>query len=194
MALTEIDRELLHRCLRGSAAGWRDFVNRFLGLFVQVIQHACELQGRECGSEELNDHCCEILLTLAKEDFAVLRSFRGESSLATYLCVVARRIVVPRLSTERGRDPGARLTGQRSFSRQEPQRLDDDDLVQQMVNGLAEPQASIIRQFHLEGKSYRQISDGLGIPESSIGPTLARARDRLRGGGDSDTDERQRRG
>lgn len=41
-------------------------------------------------------------------------------------------------------------------------------------------EADVIRQFHLEGKSYREISASLGIPENSIGPTLSRALDRMR--------------
>ena len=41
--------------------------------------------------------------------------------------------------------------------------------------------AKIVRQYHLEGRSYREISAGLGVPENSIGPTLSRARARLRG-------------
>ncbi len=34
--------------------------------------------------------------------------------------------------------------------------------------------------FHLEGRSYREISAILGIPENTIGPTLTRASERLR--------------
>jgi RNA polymerase sigma-70 factor, ECF subfamily len=38
-----------------------------------------------------------------------------------------------------------------------------------------------VQQFHLEGRSYREISSRLGVPENSIGPTLSRARAKLRG-------------
>jgi len=41
-------------------------------------------------------------------------------------------------------------------------------------------EAEIVRQFHLEGKSYRQISNDLKVSQNSIGPTLTRARERLR--------------
>ena len=34
--------------------------------------------------------------------------------------------------------------------------------------------------FHLEGKSYQEISSAVGMPENSIGPILSRARDKLR--------------
>jgi RNA polymerase sigma-70 factor (ECF subfamily) len=34
--------------------------------------------------------------------------------------------------------------------------------------------------YHLEGKSYHEISQDLGIPENSIGPALSRARAKMR--------------
>ena len=59
-------------------------------------------------------------------------------------------------------------------------RIENRELVQRMLEGLPEHEASIIRQFHLEGRTYREIGERLGIPENSIGPTLARAREKLR--------------
>jgi RNA polymerase sigma-70 factor (ECF subfamily) len=50
-----------------------------------------------------------------------------------------------------------------------------------MLAGLPDMEAKIVRQFHIEGRSYREISTGLGVPENSIGPALSRARARLRG-------------
>jgi RNA polymerase sigma-70 factor (ECF subfamily) len=40
--------------------------------------------------------------------------------------------------------------------------------------------AKIVRQYHIEGRTYREISNGLGVPENSIGPALSRARAKLR--------------
>jgi RNA polymerase sigma-70 factor (ECF subfamily) len=49
-----------------------------------------------------------------------------------------------------------------------------------MLQGLSATEAGIVRLYHLEGCTYREISAKLGIPENSIGPTLARAREKLR--------------
>ncbi|GIS58596.1 MAG: hypothetical protein CM1200mP2_08210 [Planctomycetaceae bacterium] len=46
--------------------------------------------------------------------------------------------------------------------------------------GLDERDAGVVRLFHLEGRSYSEISQVLGLAENSIGPTLARARGRLK--------------
>ena len=37
-----------------------------------------------------------------------------------------------------------------------------------------------MRLYHLEGKSYQEISDRMGMPENSVGPTLSRARRKIR--------------
>jgi RNA polymerase sigma-70 factor (ECF subfamily) len=34
--------------------------------------------------------------------------------------------------------------------------------------------------YHLEGKTYQEISRSVGMPENSVGPMLSRARAKLR--------------
>ena len=41
-------------------------------------------------------------------------------------------------------------------------------------------EAEIVRMYHLEGKSYNEISTAMGMPENSVGPTLSRARSKMR--------------
>ncbi|MCY2962914.1 MAG: sigma-70 family RNA polymerase sigma factor [Planctomycetota bacterium] len=186
MALTDIDRNLLQRCLSGSPEGWRDFVNRFLGLFIHVVQHSAQSRSLTVSSEDVEDLCAEVFLALLDRDFAILRQFRGNASLATYLCVISRRIIVRQLAQRRSAEAFGHISVSEAVlesigaNSSDIQRIEDQEHVGLMLDGLAEPEASIIRQFHLEGRSYREISDDLGIPENSIGPTLTRARARLR--------------
>ena len=42
MVLSEIDRNLLDRCLARKPRSWEDFVDRFLGLVVHVINHTSQ--------------------------------------------------------------------------------------------------------------------------------------------------------
>jgi RNA polymerase sigma-70 factor (ECF subfamily) len=129
-------------------------------------------------------------LATIRNDFAVLRNFRGQSSLATYLTVVARRIVVRDLLA---RGPGGRLSVGAQHSPQAipdphvgPEKpTTDRDEVEHLLGGLQGTEALVVRMFHLEGKSYQEISTMVGMPENSIGPILARARDKLRRAGAS---------
>ena len=186
MALTEIDRNLLKRCLAREPGAWKDFVDRFIGLFVHVIQHTAHVRSVKLTPHDVDDLCADVFLALLADDFAVLRRFRSKSSLATYLTVVARRVVVREMARKRMAEALGHVNSQtqgtlESASRPiEHQRIDDREEVQRLLEDLGDADAEIVRQFHLEGKSYREISNRLGIPENSIGPTLSRARDRMR--------------
>lgn len=186
MALTDIDRDLLKRCLAQEPGGWKDFVDRFIGLFVHVVNHAAHARSVRLAPEDVDDLCAEVFLTLIGNDFAVLRQFRGESSLATYLTVVSRRVIVREMAKRRMAEALGHVTAHQAAidhahaERIEVQRIENRDEVQRMLDGLADQEAQIVRQFHLEGRSYREISIGLGIPENSIGPTLTRARAKIR--------------
>ena len=58
------------------------------------------------------------------------------------------------------------------------QQLVDQEEVQRLLSSLQGAEADIVRMYHLEGKSYQEISLVVGVPENSIGPVLSRARAR----------------
>ena len=185
MGLSEIDRNLLERCLQRKSRAWEDFVDRFLGLVVHVVNHTAQARSIRLGPQDRDDLCAEVFLAIIKGDFALLRNFRGESSLATYLTVVARRIVVRELlhrkSIARLAPAGAEnAEGAADPQTSHEQRVSDEDEVQRLLGSLQGTEAQVVRLFHLEGKSYQEISTAVGMPENSIGPILSRARDKLR--------------
>ena len=186
MALTDIDRQLLRRCLDEEPGAWKDFVDRFVGLFVHVVHHVAHARSVPIRSEDVDDLCAEIFLALLANNSAALRQFHGKSSLATYLTVVARRVVVREIARRRmaealGHVGAHGANAERPDSAVAPQeRVDDHDQVRRMLEELPDRDAEVVRQYHLEGRSYREISARLGIPENTIGPTLTRARERLR--------------
>ena len=189
MGLSEIDRNLLERCLQKKARAWEDFVDRFLGLVVHVVNHTAQARSVRLSPEDRDDLCAEVFLAAVRNDFALLRNFRGQSSLATYLTVVARRIVVRELLS---RKTVARLGDGNSphalQSLPDPQpsvenRLSNREEVQRLLEGLQGTEAQVVRMYHLEGKSYQEISSAVGMPENSIGPILSRARNKLRRAG-----------
>ncbi|MEZ6048810.1 MAG: hypothetical protein R3C11_25165 [Planctomycetaceae bacterium] len=101
VALTEIDKNLLKRCLAEEPGAWKDFVDRFLGLFIHVIRHTASARSAQLSDQDVEDICSEVFLQLLANDYQVLARFRGKSSLATYLTVISRRIVVREISNRR---------------------------------------------------------------------------------------------
>jgi len=190
VALTEIDRFLLKNCLSQKPGAWKDLVDRFLGLFIHVVQHTGHVRSVRLSKEDVDDLCADIFVTLLADDYAILRNFRGTSSLATYLTVIARRVVIREISRRRMAeamghvDAHAASLDQAQAShlqyQRDQQRIEDQEEVRVMLEGLPMPDAEIVRQFHIEGRSYREISNSLNISENSIGPALSRAREKLR--------------
>jgi RNA polymerase sigma-70 factor (ECF subfamily) len=160
-----------------------------MGLIVHVINHTAQARSVRLSPADVDDLCAEVLLNIVKDDFALLRRFRGQSSLATYLTVVARRIVVReilnRKTVARLRDGSVpQVALEKPDSRAQPeQRLSDLEEVRRLLAGLQATEARVVRMYHLEGKSYQEISSAVGMPENSIGPILSRARSKMRRAG-----------
>jgi RNA polymerase sigma-70 factor (ECF subfamily) len=191
VVLSEIDRNLLERCLQGKPRAWEDFVDRFMGLVVHVVSHTAQARSIRLSPEDRDDLCAEVFLAVVGRDYALLRNFRGHSSLATYLTVAARRIVIHQLLSRKSTSPlgdGPQPHSPQNVPDPHPaaeQRLSDREEVERLLGSLPETEARVVRMYHIEGKSYRQISSTLSMPENSIGPILSRARDRIRRTGTS---------
>ncbi len=183
MALSNLDRELLRDCLADDSDAWRGFCDRFIGLVIHVVYHTTNSWNIRISDETRDDLVSDVFVALLDKDFAVLRRFRGECSLATFLAVVARRIVLRRISQMKLKSEVRSL----SEMDMEPEsadnatmNYDNADLVEDSLAKLSSPEAAAIRMFHLEGKTYQEIGSHLGMPENSIGPFLSRARDKIR--------------
>ncbi len=192
MTLTEIDRNLLKRCLAEEPGAWKDFVDRFMGLFVHVVTHTAHAHSVRLVQDDIDDLCAEIFMALLAKDYAILKRFRGQSSLATYLTVIARRVVVHTIVRRRMSEALGHVAAQHPDMKQQAdshhfdlKRIEDQDEIEKMLVDLPADDAEVVKQYHLQGRSYREISSQLGIPENTIGPTLTRARQRLRRGATS---------
>ena len=186
MALTDVDKDLLKRCLSRQTGSWNDFVERYLGLIYQAIHFTAHLRSARLNPEDVEDIAAEVLVQIIADNYKVLREFKGTANLATYLTVIARRICVHELSR--------RQTVRESIKKGESRLLDDlpdeSEAAMKGIERLEEVEAllrklrgkdrEIVRQFYLEGRTYEEISTDLDIPVNSIGAVLSRARAKLR--------------
>ena len=183
VSLSEVDRLLLQRCLDRAPRAWQDFVDRFLGLVVHVANHTAEARGLSIDQSTRDDLVADVFLTLVANDFSVLRRFRRNCSLATYLTVIARRVIVRRLRSMQ-QQKGILTDVSDRPSEERPPRIENLEEVQKLLLRLDPKDANVVRMYHLEGKSYQEISRVIGMSENSIGPVLSRARDKMRNGSD----------
>lgn len=183
MALSDIDRNLLDRCLARKPRAWEDFVDRFTGLIIHVVNHTARCRSIMLTSADREDLTADVLLTIIRDDFAVLRRFRGKSSLATYLTVVSRRVIVRKLVETRTATPLGTAAEVAANDAASEQRMTDREEVEQLMEQLDDSEAAVVRMYHLEGKTYQEISRTTGMPTNSVGPMLTRARAKLRNAG-----------
>jgi RNA polymerase sigma-70 factor (ECF subfamily) len=180
VALSEIDRNLLERCLTHKPRAWDDFVDRFMGLIVHVINHTAQCRSIRLTPADREDLISEVFLAIVDHDFGVLRHFRRQSSLATYLTVVARRVVVRKLIQGSTAAPLAQMVAEAAVDDPGPNKLVDREHVEFLLGELDRDEAEVVRLFHLEGKTYQEISRSTGMPENSVGPMLSQARSKMR--------------
>jgi RNA polymerase sigma-70 factor (ECF subfamily) len=182
--LREIDRQLLDRCLGKEPGAWNDFVDRYMGLIYHVIHHVSHARSIVLSPDDTEDIAAEIFLAIVDEDYAVLRRFKGASSLPTYLTVIARRVCVREVvkrqrEAELGHTHAHRaVTGDDDST--EAEAIASAEEVERMLENLPEREAEVVKLYHLKYLNYRQIGKQLGIPENSVGPILAKARQQLR--------------
>lgn len=183
MALSNLDRELLRDCLDKAPDAWENLTDRFLGLVIHIINHTAFARNVNLSQELRDDLVADVFVSWIDKNFAILRRFRGQSSLATYLTVVSRRVVLRRFSQLRlpqshqsieslNLDPASQETN--SYTREEFEQLEAT------IGKLSQHEAQAVRMFHLEGKSYSEIGSYIGMPENSVGPFLSRAREKIR--------------
>lgn len=182
MPLTPVDRDLLQRCLRRERGSWNDFVDRYLGLVYHTIHHTAYLRSVPLQPEDVEDAAAEVLLEIIADDYAALRQFRGQASLATYLTVIARRVAVHSLNKRAARPERQTRDGRadRIDNRKLPGGLESVEEVAKFIKRLPTRERRVVRLFYLEGRSYEEISTALHLPVNSIGPVLSRARKMLR--------------
>lgn len=183
---TAVDRELLKRCLNKDPGSWNDFVDRFLSLIYHVIGYTSHLRSVRVGPEDVEDIAAEVLLKIVANDYKVLREFRGESSLATYLTVVARRICVHELA-RRQQVKDAIKRGESRLPEAEPddapaaqKGIESLELVEKLLKKLSGREREIVRLYYLEARTYEEISTETDVPVNTIGSVLSRARKKLR--------------
>ena len=186
MPLTERDRTLLTELLSGRSGSWKSFIDRFGGLVVEVIRHTAHSHSLKLNQDDVDDLCADTWAELLARDMAALRTFRGRCSLATYIAVIVRRVVVRKLTQHRFRNAMGHVVAHQAAieraSAEPPQirHVEAKDEVESLMTRLPHAAARLARMFYIDELSYREIATKLNAPVNTIGPMLTRLRNLLR--------------
>ncbi|MCI0342316.1 MAG: sigma-70 family RNA polymerase sigma factor [Planctomycetales bacterium] len=177
------DKELAAACARGDGEAWQRFLDRCGPTIVASVRRALGAGGAVAAAD-IEDCAAEVIAELLADEAALLRSFRGEARLTTWLWVIARRTAIA-WRTRRARGPGSASEEALAAVRDRSEgpedaaaRRDAAAAVARAVAELPPRDREILRLFYDAGKSQAEISAAVGIPVAQVSTALFRAREK----------------
>ena len=166
------DQELIARVLNGEPAAER-------ALYEAHVDRVYRLAWRLTGDAHQAEDCTQDTFVRA---FERLAGFRGESSLATWLCAIAHSTALNALrKTKRFRERETDLDSAPELAT--ASRRSEPDLKERMgqaLDRLAPGYRTVFVMHDLEGYTHEEIGATLGIEIGTSKAQLSRARARLR--------------
>ena len=163
----------LKACIKGSKAGWDQFVDSCSGLIYAAVRRA--YRNRNVDQQEIDDRVQDVFVQLLQNDSKLLRAFDpNRASLSTYLTLIARSVVYQH--THKKRLDTVSL-------------IDDDGPVQRQpavngtldgLQGLTERQQLVMQMLFEQGLTVEQAAHRLGVDPQTIRSTKHKALTRLR--------------
>ncbi len=183
------DRELIERCVKRAGGAWEEFLSRYR----PVLERAAAASlARVLGSASADDVEAVIeaaLVRIVQDDYAALRGFGGRSSLAGYLRAIATHVALNHVRGERRKGwlrfrpleaaPERSTEESSAFEEVEASEARVAEL-RRALDRLPSRDRLILKLFHLDGASYKEIGRVLDMPVNAVSPTLSRAREKLR--------------
>ena len=172
------DAELIERCLRSDSSAWEQIVSRFKR---KVFHIAYKFTGRHDNAEDLTQ---DIFLKV----FRSLGKFNRDADFSTWLSSVARNYCIDHYRASK-REKEVLVEDLVAFdlapaaAGSNPHRaLEDRDRRRFLRRGLdALPdklrEAVVLRD--LQGLSYQEMADQLGLPEGTVKSRINRGREEL---------------
>jgi RNA polymerase sigma factor (sigma-70 family) len=198
--MSQEDLLLLRRCANGEDAAWQEFLTRY-GPFLDFIVRKALSSTKRGGPptqtrvEEIRD---ELVAWLLENDGRVLKTYRGEAKITSWLGVVAGRrarrlarkglgLSSKMVSLDRLTEDAATHLQASSGSVQDAAADEDAELraqalarVASALEELPERDRALLRGAFFDERSYDELAEEVGVKPDSIGQLLYRAKDKLK--------------
>lgn len=186
----ELERELARRLARGEPEAWAEFVRRYVRLAVHVVRETLIEKTGRASEEDVDDVVHEVYAHFVDRNFRVFARLREPYNLKAWVAVAARRKALDfckrrtlrtvSLDQPLEHDPRSALL-ERIGGREALAGLDAEEVRTTLSRAELNPKERLLVTLaFFRDMNYSEISDFMGIPENSIGPTLRRALDKLR--------------
>jgi RNA polymerase sigma-70 factor (ECF subfamily) len=183
------EAELVRQCLAGRDEAWDDLVRDYAPGALAAVKAALRQRGHGPDAALEDEVVADCFEELAKEDARVLRSFRGDSGLATFVSVVASRrafrVLRDRLRHGKAVDRKAEqdLHAPRGGEVDPADQVETTERASIIVEAIAELSPAdklLLTLYYLDHRSYKEIAEATGLAATGVGTKIARARSRLR--------------
>jgi len=163
------DNELIERCVAGDQSAWKELVARYQRLVYSVARALCP------PGEEISDVFQQVWLDLYQQ----LGQLRHVEALPAWLITVTKRHMYALIRLRRGSEP---LDEDMPDISQKIRQIEHEHMIERALEQLPVRCRTLIQLLYFDDRepSYSEISETLGMPESSIGPTRARCLEKLR--------------
>jgi len=163
-------KEAVRELLAGGRQAWDRFAREYRLVVLKAVHTAA--RRFRATEADVEDAASQVFIELYQDDGRALRAYRGESALTTWLTVVAYRIATREF---------VRQVRHREVEAAKPVALpaERDAEVLEYLERLPEMDRRALVMFHVDDRSYKEISDQLGIPLNQVGMVLLRAREKL---------------
>jgi RNA polymerase sigma factor (sigma-70 family) len=165
----QIDTDLIDRCLTGDQAAWKDLIVRYQRLVYSTAHVFCS------NPEDVSDVFQQVWLELYQQ----LKDLRNIEALPAWLITVTRRRSYAVLRARYGSEP---LEEDIPDISEQLTRVEREHSLERALDQLPDRCRRLIDLLYFDASepSYVQISQTMGMPEASIGPTRARCLEKLR--------------
>jgi RNA polymerase sigma factor (sigma-70 family) len=168
-AQTRVDSELIERCLKGDEEAWQLLIARYQRLVYSVGHTLCP------NAEDLSDVFQQVWFELYQR----LGELRNVDALPAWLITVTRRRAYALMTSRHNSAP---LDEEQPEVSERLQQIENEHMLERALDQLSERCRKLIQLLYFDSKepSYVEISQTMGMPQASIGPTRARCLEKLR--------------
>jgi RNA polymerase sigma factor (sigma-70 family) len=163
------DRELIDSCLRGEQRGWTQLIAKYERLIYSVARALCP------EPEDCADVFQQVCIALYKN----LSKLRSDQIIPAWLITVTRRHAYAQI---RAKQPQVTIEENDAPTRGDIDMIEREFELEVALDQVSERCRKLINllYFDVAEPSYAEISERMGIPIPSIGPTRARCLDKLK--------------
>lgn len=163
------DGELIDSCLRGEQSAWTELIHRYERLIYSVARKLCPRP----------EDCSDVFQRVCLDLYQSLPQLRSDRTLPAWLITVTRRRAYAVIRSTR-----QDVSIDDYIAEHDPQvdAVQKEFLLERAVDELPDRCRELIRLLYFDTTepTYADISQRLGMPVASIGPTRARCLEKLR--------------